>query len=50
MTLVEEAWTAPDYRFAVITNQFLDRKKFHIVLESKILNHDRVLVFIVDYG
>ena len=45
MTLVEEAWTAPDYRFAVITNQFLDRKKFHIVLESKILNHDRVLVF-----
>ena len=41
MTLVEEAWTAPDYRFAVFTNEFLDRKKF-IVLESKILNHDRV--------
>ena len=39
-TLVEEAWCSPEYRFAVITNQYLDRNKFHIVLESKIINKD----------
>lgn len=42
MTLVEEAWMADDYRFAVITNQFLNKDRFYIVLESKIINHDRV--------
>ena len=36
MTLVEEAWCSSEYRFAVISNQYLDRNKFHIVLESKI--------------
>ena len=45
MTLVEEAWMSDNYRFAVITNQFLSKDRFHIVLESKILNHDRVHVF-----
>ena len=40
MTLVEEAWCSSEYRFAVISNQFLDRNKFHIVVESKILNGD----------
>lgn len=40
MTLVEEAWCSSEYRFAVISNQYLDRNKFHIVLESKILNGD----------
>ena len=44
MTLVEEAWISDDYRFAVITNQFLSKDRFHIVLESKIINHDRVFV------
>lgn len=42
MILEEQAWCSKDYRYSVITNGFLDRQKFHIVLEMKILNNDKV--------
>lgn len=42
MFLEEKAWVSDDYRFATITNGFLSKSKFSFVLESKIVNHDKV--------
>lgn len=42
MYLEEKAWVSSDYRFATITNGYLSKSKFSIVLESKIVKNDRV--------
>ena len=42
MFLEEKAWVASDYRFATITNGYLSKSKFSIILESKIVKNDRV--------
>ena len=45
MYLEEKAWMSSDYRFATITNGYLSKAKFSIVLESKIVNNDRVRIW-----
>ena len=42
MYLEEKAWFSEDYRFATITNGYLSKEKFGIVLESYFVKHDRV--------
>lgn len=44
--LEEKAWFSEEYRFATITNGYLSKEKFSIVLESCFKNNDRVLIHV----
>lgn len=44
MFLEEKAWFSEEYRFATITNGYLSKEKFGIVLESCFVKNDRVCV------
>ena len=43
MFLEEKAWFSEDYRFATITNGYLSKEKFGIVLESCFVKNDKVI-------